>query len=140
MSVRNAADHRTLVWAFVLFPIVPIVGYVAPHLAPWLVPLGLYLAYCAGIFTHNHNHCPVFADQRANRAYAVWLSFFYGAPIFTWIPTHNQNHHRFVNGEGDATRTTRHGSRNTLWKALSYPFFSTIWSGRSTRLSPRRPR
>jgi len=127
MRLRHRADVRTLVWAFLLFPSVPLVAYVQPELAPWLLPVALYLAYCAGVLTHNHNHGPVFESRSVNRAYGAWLSFFYGFPIFGWIPTHNQNHHRHVNGPGDATRTTRLSERDTLVHALVYPTLSTVW-------------
>ena len=127
MRLRFAEDRRTLFWAFVLLPSAPALAYALPAATLWLIPWILYLSYCAGVLTHNHNHCSVFSGRRANTLYGAWLSLFYGFPIFAWIPTHNQNHHRFVNGEGDATRTTRHSSRNTLIAALSYPLASGRW-------------
>lgn len=127
MQLRFVQDRKTLLWAFVLFPSVPIAAYAQPSLAPWLLPLALYLSYCAGVLTHNQNHCPTFVGRRANLFYGAWLSFFYGFPIFSWVPTHNQNHHRYTNGEGDATRTTRLSPRNTLPVALLYPLASSRW-------------
>jgi fatty acid desaturase len=76
------------------------------------------------VLSHNHNHCPVFTTRAANLAYGAWLTFFYGFPTFAWVPTHNQNHHRFLNGEGDVTRTSRHTQRDTLLAFLSYPLVS----------------
>src|SRR5262245_24903450 len=127
MKLRFVRDRKTLFWAFVLFPSVPIAVYAEPSLGPWLLPLALYLSYCAGVLTHNQNHCPTFVGRRANLFYGAWLSFFYGFPIFSWVPTHNQNHHRYTNGEGDATRTTRLSPRNTLAVALIYPLASSRW-------------
>jgi fatty acid desaturase len=127
MHVRFVEDSRSLFWAFVLFPSLPIAVYLRPSLGPWLLPLALYLSYCAGVLTHNHNHCPTFTGKRANLFYGAWLSFFYGFPIFSWVPTHNQNHHRYVNAEGDATRTTQLSPRNTLLVALVYPLASSRW-------------
>src|SRR4051794_11541652 len=106
MVLRFAADRRTLVWSLLLFPALPALDYAAPSLAPWLLPFGLYLAYCAGVLTHNQQHAPIFRGKRANALYAAWLSFFYGCPVFVWLPTHNQNHHRYLDGPGDATRTS----------------------------------
>ncbi len=60
-----------------------------------------------------------------NLAYGAWLSIFYGFPIFSWIPTHNQNHHRFLNGEGDMTATARHAPTDSLLAALTYPLASS---------------
>src|SRR5262245_28716493 len=124
MQLRFVEDRRTLVWAFVLFPLAPALAYAKPALLPWLAPLLLYLSYSAGVLTHNHNHSPAFVGRRANVVYGAWLSLFYGFPIFSWIPTHNQNHHRYLNGDGDATQTTRHSERDTLLAALTYPVAS----------------
>ncbi|MFZ5896203.1 MAG: fatty acid desaturase family protein [Myxococcota bacterium] len=127
MHLRFAKDRRTLVWAFGLFPLVPLGVLGKPTLAWFLWPLALYASYCSGVLTHNHTHVPVFRERRLNRLYAVWLSFFYGCPIFAWIPTHHRNHHRYVNGPGDHTRTTRYSQQNTLWAAISYPARSSAW-------------
>jgi len=122
--LRNPADVRTLVWTLVLMPGAAVTQYVWPSLAGWLAPLSIYLAYCAGVVAHNHNHAPTFVSRRANATFSAWISFFYGYPVFAWIPTHNENHHKFTNGEGDATRTTRFSSRNTAWAAFTYFFHS----------------
>jgi fatty acid desaturase len=124
MRLRFAEDRRTLLWAFILLPLVPVLAYARPALTPWLVPLALYASYCAGVLAHNQNHCPTFVGRRANTAYAAWLSVFYGFPLFAWVPTHNQNHHRYLNGEGDATRTTLRGTADTAWLAFTYPLVS----------------
>jgi beta-carotene hydroxylase len=124
MRLRFVEDRRAIFWALVLFPLVPALAYARPALLPWLALPLLYTSYCAGVLTHNHQHCPVFAERRANVAYGAWLSLFYGFPIFSWIPTHNQNHHRYLNGEGDDTRTRRHSERDTLLALLTYPLAS----------------
>lgn len=127
MRLRHQADARTLIWTLVFFPAVPAIGFIDPQLAPWLFPVALYLAYISGVLTHYHNHLGVFVSKRANKLYGMWLSLFYGYPIFVWIPTHNQNHHRYNNGPGDATRTDRYSGRDSLWNLLSYPFRSAVW-------------
>ena len=126
MQLRFIADRRTLFWALVLFPAVPALSYAEPKLAPWLLPVSFYLAYCSGVLSHNHNHAPVFWRKRHNVLYSAWLSFFYGCPLFVWVPTHNQNHHRYLDGPGDATRTLDLAPKDSLWAALSYPTRSTI--------------
>jgi fatty acid desaturase len=124
MKLRHREDRRTLLWAFVLFPLVPALCYARPGLALWLVPLALYASYCAGVLAHNQNHSPVFAGRAANELYAAWLSVFYGFPLFAWVPTHNQNHHRYLNGDGDASRTARRGTADTALVAFKYPFLA----------------
>jgi fatty acid desaturase len=88
------------------------------------LPISLYFGFCTGVFSHNHNHCPTFKSKRLNSIFAAWLSVFYGYPTFAWIPTHNLNHHKFVNRNGDATVTWRHTNENTWLVASTYFFVS----------------
>ncbi|MDP9035140.1 MAG: fatty acid desaturase [Myxococcota bacterium] len=127
MLLRHRSDWRTLLWAFVFFPAVGFAPYLEPRLIPWLLPLSLYFGFCAGVFSHNQNHCPTFKSRKWNAAYAAWLSIFYGFPTFAWIPTHNLNHHKFVNKAGDATITWRYSKRNTWLIASTYYFVSAYW-------------
>ena len=127
MLPRFKADYRALVWALLLFPLVPLASYLQPSLWPWLLPLELYLAYCAGALAHNQVHCAMFDNQRMNDGYAAWLSLFYGCPIACWMPTHVVNHHRFANTARDVTRTDRLSSEHNLWQALRYTLASGGW-------------
>jgi len=127
LKLRFAADRRCLFYTFVLFPGVGLAHYVEPRLVGWLLPLSLYMGYCAGIFSHNHNHCPTFVDRRANTWFGAWLSIFYGYPLFAWIPTHNLNHHKHVNRAGDATITWRYTKEHTFWTAATYFFVSAYF-------------
>lgn len=127
MQLRFEKDRRTLVWALGVLPLGPLLVMGSPKLAYFTWPLTLYAAYCAGVLTHNHTHVPVFREREWNRRYGNLLSFFYGCPIFAWIPTHHRIHHRYVNGPQDSTRTTRYSQRNSLWALLSYPTRSAAW-------------
>lgn len=127
MRPRHASDYRTLLWAFVLFPLLPAIAYGFPAALPFIAPLGLYLSYCAGVLTHYHVHVPVFTGRRENRMYAAWLSIFYGCPIAFWIPTHLWNHHRYTNGSADVTRTDRRSTRHDPWQALMYSLSCAAW-------------
>lgn len=126
MLPRNPADYRSLLWA-TLMPVVVIAQLVNPHLLPYLSPLSFYFAMAAGTMAHNHNHVPTFKNRRLNDIYATWVSLFYGYPTIAWVPTHNLNHHKHVNREGDATITWRHSNRNTWYIALSYYFISAYY-------------
>jgi len=53
-----------------------------------------------------------------------WLTVFYGFPIFAWIPTHNKNHHRYNNREGDDSITYRVSEKNNFLTLISYPTIS----------------
>jgi fatty acid desaturase len=127
MLPRYSSDYRTLFWALVLFPLVPALAYAWPGLLGWLVPLGFYTSYCAGVLTHNQTHVPVFTSRAANHAYGAWLSIFYGCPIAFWIPTHLQNHHLHLDGPEDVTRTNRRSARNGPWQALVYALACAHW-------------
>jgi len=125
--LRYREDWRTVLWAFVLFPAVGFAPYFEPRLVPWLLPLSLYFGFCAGVFSHNHNHTPTFKNRKMNAFFSAWLSIFYGFPTFAWIPTHNLNHHKFVNKAGDATITWRYSKKNTWLVASTYYFVSAYW-------------
>ena len=124
MRLRYRADVRTLVWALIFMPAAAAAQYASARLAGWLLPVSMYLAYSAGVIAHNHNHSPMFTGRRYNALLSTWISFFYGYPVFAWIPTHNQNHHKFVNGAGDATSTLRMARENGLVAAITFPLVS----------------
>jgi len=125
MKLRFVEDRRTLICAGIVLPLGPALALHDPAYLPWLAPLLLYASYLAGVLAHNHNHCPVFQSRRLNLAYGAWLSVFYGFPLLAWVPTHNQNHHRHVNGSGDVTSTHALTEADTLLAALVYPLKSS---------------
>jgi len=125
MRLRVNADWRAVLWVFGLMPLCAGVQLARPALAGWLMPFSIYLAYAAGVLAHNHNHCPVFRGRRMNGVYSAFLSFFYGYPTFAWIPTHNENHHRFTNKPGDATATWQHMREGSAWAAFTFFFHSS---------------
>ena len=145
MRLRHRADVRTLVWAFLLMPAAAAAQYAVPRLAGWLLPVSMYLAYSAGVIAHNHNHSPTFFGRRMNALLAAWMSFFYGYPVFAWIPTHNENHHKHVNGPGDATSTLAMKRDSGLVAALVFPVISAAaqepliarFVARAKRTNPR---
>jgi len=129
MRLKHPRDWRTLLYAFVLMPALPLLQYAEPWLLGWLVPAQLYLGFLGGVIAHNHNHVATFAGRRANAWFSAWMSIWYGVPIFGWIPTHNQNHHKFLNGPGDATITWRYFRRNSTLSLLCYFFVSNAFQG-----------
>ncbi|QDE71765.1 fatty acid desaturase family protein [Myxococcus xanthus] len=130
--LRYAADRRTMLWCLAM-PVVALSMYVAPGWIPYLCPLACYLALSAGVIAHNHNHCPTFRNRKLNEAMGMWLSLFYGYPTFVWIPTHNLNHHKFVNKAGDATITWRYSKKHNFLVAFLFPFVSTYWQQEPTK-------
>jgi fatty acid desaturase len=133
MLLRHRADWRTLLWAYVFFPATGFAYYVEPRFAPWLLPVSLYFGFCAGVFSHNHNHSPTFKSRRLNALHSAWISVFYGYPTFGWIPSHNLNHHKYVNKAGDASITWRYTNKNTWLVASTYYFVSAYFQGQTLR-------
>ncbi len=139
MRPKRSADYRVLLWVLVM-PLVMGAQYVNPALIPYLAWVGAYLALSAGVMAHNHNHCPTFDSRRANSVFGHILSLFYGYPTFAWIPTHNLNHHKFVNRAGDATITWRHTNKHNLLVAFSYFFVSSYWQSDPIKAFIRKAR
>ena len=86
--------------------------------------LQLLMAVIASVMSHNHQHLSMWKSKFMNRVTDVWLSMFYGFPIFAWIPTHNRNHHVHINTEPDYTRTYQTSEKNNFWTLITYPFIS----------------
>lgn len=93
----------------------------------WLYLIFLHFEVAVSVITHNHNHLNIWTWRPLNVLTDWWLTVFYGVPVFTWIPTHNRNHHRFVNKEGDSSLTYRKTEENNLLSVLTYPSMSGFY-------------
>jgi fatty acid desaturase len=124
--LRFKADLRTLAW-MAAAPTLLVILWRAPQLTWWLYLPYLYLSITAAIVAHNHNHVRTWRSRFLNHVTDVWISLFYGLPIFVWIPTHNKNHHRFNNTEPDDTHTWRFWEANSLFTLLTYPMISGFY-------------
>ena len=93
----------------------------------WIVfIIYLHFSVAVSVMTHNHNHINMWTNKALNLLTDWWLTVFYGMPIFVWIPTHNRNHHRYNNKEGDVTRTYRHTEDNNMVSLVQYPTISGV--------------
>ncbi len=129
MLLRHPADKRTLLWTLIFTPGVALLHYLRPEWAWQLFPFSMYFAVSCAVIAHNHMHCPVMKNKRANQLFSHWISIFYGYPVFAWTPTHNLNHHRYVNKHGDATITWRITKKHNVLVAASYFFVSSYYQG-----------
>jgi beta-carotene hydroxylase len=139
MRPRFAADYRAIVWVLIAAGLVAL-QFARPELVPYLFWLSCYFALACGVMAHNHNHCPTFSSKLANEVFAAAISIFYGYPTFAWIPTHNLNHHKFVNRAGDATITWRYTNRHNALVAFTYPFISGYFQAEPTKQFIRKAR
>jgi fatty acid desaturase len=126
-QLRFSADRRTLLWMCGLMPGNIALQYARPALIPYLSWLSFLLAITSSTIAHNHMHSPTFKSKRLNRLFANWISIFYGYPTFGWVPTHNLNHHKFLNKDGDATITWRFTNDHNLLVAVTYFFVSSYY-------------
>jgi beta-carotene hydroxylase len=139
MLPRNPADYRTLLWVL-LAPAVVGLQYARPDWVPYLCWLSCYFALACGVIAHNHNHCPTFPSKGMNELFGAWISIFYGYPTFAWIPTHNLNHHKYVNRAGDATITWRFTNRHNALVAFTYFFVSAYYQAEPTKAFIKKAR
>lgn len=121
----RAADVRT-VFYIVGISALSITQWLLADIEPLLVAASCVMAVAVPIMAHNHNHQPMWRSRTLNRLTDYWLTLFYGMPAFVWIPTHNMNHHRFLNSERDLSSTWQLGERNDLVSLLSYPMVSGV--------------
>ena len=82
------------------------------------------MAVSVAVMSHTHKHLPMWKNNTLNILTDWWLTCFYGFPVWAWIPTHNKNHHRFINKKGDYTITYRVSEANNLLTLLIYPSIS----------------
>lgn len=128
--LRYKEDVRVVIWMIVTSGLL-VVNWLQPELN-WLTFLwACLMAISVTTIAHNHNHLRIWKNKWMNRFQDYWLTLFYGFPAFAWIPTHNRNHHRFNNRDGDYTITYRVSERNNLLTLLSYPAVSSYWQQKS---------
>jgi len=89
-----------------------------------LYVLLLFMSVTVSVMAHNQMHVPMWKSSVLNVITDMWITCFYGFPVFAWIPTHNRNHHRFTNKEPDNTRTYRFSEANNFWTIVTYPSIS----------------
>ncbi len=123
MPIRNAADYRSVLWVAIAVVLL-VAQYSNPEWIVFLCPISCYVGIACGTIAHNHNHRATFSRRRWNSVFGHVLTIFYGYPTLMWVPTHNLNHHHFVNRPGDATATWRYTNKHNLWVALTYPLVS----------------
>jgi fatty acid desaturase len=128
--LKNKADIKSLIYIIITTALFVIqwqwIG-VNTFIYTWY----LFMSVAVSVITHNHNHLPMWQSKTLNTITDWWLTVFYGFPIFAWIPTHNKNHHRFNNREGDDSITYRVSERNNFLTLISYPTISGYYQQRA---------
>jgi len=123
LKLKNSADVKSLIYIFITTALF-ITQWMWLGVNPFMYTWYLFMAVTVAVMTHNHNHLPIWRSKTLNLFTDWWLTVFYGFPIFAWIPTHNKNHHRFNNSEGDDSITYRVSEKNNFLTLISYPTVS----------------
>jgi beta-carotene hydroxylase len=118
--LRYVADVRALFYLALTIAI-SIVQWRLGHIYLPLYALSLFMAVTVAVISHNHNHLGMWKSRVANLITTYAISIYYGLPATVWVPTHNQNHHKYNNGEGDHSKGPRFFTGNHLLSLLVYP-------------------
>lgn len=128
--LKNDADIKSLIYILTTTTLF-IIQWVWIGVNLFIYPWYLFMAVAVSVMTHNHNHLPIWRSKTLNTFTDWWLTVFYGFPIFAWIPTHNKNHHRYNNRDGDDSITYRISERNNFLTLVSYPTISGYYQQRA---------
>lgn len=130
--LRNVADRRTLLFIATAVSL-GVLQWNLPRVNPFLYVLSLFMAVTIAVISHNHNHLGLFRSRPLNLLTSYVLALHYGHPTVAWVPTHNQNHHKFNNAEGDLSRSPVVFRRNHLLALLVYPTITSMRQMRGVR-------
>lgn len=121
--LKNKADFKSLIYIIITTALfIAQWGWIGVN--SFIYTWYLFMSVAVSVMTHNHNHLPMWQSKTLNTLTDWWLTVFYGFPIFAWIPTHNKNHHRYNNRDGDDSITYRISERNNFLTLISYPTIS----------------
>ena len=123
LKLKEKADVKSLIYILITTSLF-IAQWMWIGVNPFLYTWFLFMSVTVAVMTHNHNHLPIWRSKVMNVLTDWWLTVFYGFPIFAWIPTHNKNHHRYNNRDGDDSITYRISEKNNFLTLISYPTIS----------------
>lgn len=123
LKLKDNADVKSIIYVIITSAMF-IAQWMWLGVNPFIYTWFLFMSVAVAVMTHNHNHLPMWRSKVLNVLTDWWLTVFYGFPIFAWIPTHNKNHHRFNNREGDDSITYRVSEKNNFLTLVSYPTIS----------------
>ncbi len=130
--LRNKADLISLGYMFIITSLLIVQWYLSSF--NWLLySCTILMMPTTFVMAHNHNHLSMWRSRILNSLTDFWQVAFYGYPVFVWIPTHNLNHHKYINKKGDYTITYRFKNNNNLLTLLAYPFISSFYQSEAIK-------
>ncbi len=124
--LRYRADIKTLLWMAMTTSLFFYL-WRSTGTNLWAYSVFLYLSVSVSIMAHNHNHVRMWTNKTLNLLTDVWITIFYGFPVFGWVPTHNKNHHKHNNRKPDDTHTWRFWEANNLLTMIAFPSVSGFY-------------
>jgi fatty acid desaturase len=124
--LRAKADMKTVLW-MAATTVLLVVQWRLGRVHWGLYGPYLYLAVAVAVIAHNHIHVRLWHHPGLNALTDVWLTLFYGFPVFAWVPTHTRNHHKYHNTAPDHTHTWRVWEGNHVVALLTYPLISAYY-------------
>ncbi|HCA41626.1 MAG TPA: fatty acid desaturase [Bacteroidetes bacterium] len=131
--LRYKADIKSIIYAIITTSLFILQWFVFGFNI-FIFVIYLFFSVAVAVMVHNHNHLPMWKNNFLNTLTDWWLTIFYGFPIFAWIPTHNKNHHRLNNKEGDYTITYRFSEKNNFITLITYPSISGYYQQKAISL------
>ncbi len=123
--LRHSADRRAV--GYLLFTVfLAVLQWKVTGFQPALYALYLFMGVTVAVISHNHNHLSMWKSRTLNLLTSYVISIHYGHPAIAWVPTHNQNHHKYNNSPGDSGRSPIFFKRNHLLALLVYPTITGI--------------
>ncbi|MAA79735.1 MAG: fatty acid desaturase [Deltaproteobacteria bacterium] len=122
-EVRSLYDIQSILY-LILFPTLIVIQWNLEQVN--LVLYGLLCILPLGITAINHNigHVPIWKSPMLNRCTEYVAGTLQGVPLFLFKTIHVDSHHRYNQGEKDATRVSRVGEHNHILGYLAYPLFT----------------
>src|SRR5215813_1877081 len=118
--LRHPADRRSV--SYLLFTLfLAALQWNVTGFRPAIYALYLFMAVTVAVISHNHNHLSLWKVRGLNLLTSYVISIHYGHPAIAWVPTHNQNHHRYNNRPRDSCLYQILFKRHALSALLMYP-------------------
>lgn len=121
--LKHRADLQTLLYMLISTAL-PLLQWQLDYFSPLLFLASLIMAFAIGAMHHNHSHSPIWRSNVLNRLTDYWFTLFQGHPGYVFFPAHLENHHRYLNGAKDFTRTYRCRDDNNLLGFTIHPLES----------------